>query len=531
MKVFILGLDGATFTLLEPLMKKGLLPNLKYICDNYTSGPLKTIIPPVTGPAWLALATGLNPGKTGVFDYINKVTPSGDKLAPVSSKNYQGRAVWNYLNSKGLKTGIFNYPTLIPAPEIDGFAIGGIGARWDKQNLCYPVELYDEIQQVCGDYTVLLNLRNKKYEKRTDLFFQDIHNILENQILVMKHLIKNKSWDFFFGVLSVTDWVQHVVWKDIDPSHSLHDKRKAMEVEEYFNNFWKKIDDFVGDLQNTLPEDCQLIIVSDHGFGPLNSVFYPNSWLETEGWLEKKKGMKIQSFLSENVKMLSESFDNKYSHAIIHRIKSKFLKIQNAIDLIDLENSLAYSPEHNTMFGCINLTEKGKKQEGFKTLLIKALNELPDKISGIRSIEIILPENVYQGPYVNLSPDIFFIVNDYQATVEIPFDKSIFSDNPSVFLRTGSHRSEGIFMAKGALFKNKKVHPSILDITPTILALYQAEIPENMDGKVLVDILKEEFVKHLDIRMSNVSAKDIQDESNEEELEKMKEMLKNLGYL
>jgi predicted AlkP superfamily phosphohydrolase/phosphomutase len=531
MKVFILGLDGATYKLLDPLMAKGLLPNLKEIYDNYAAGPLKTIMPPVTGPAWLALATGLNPGKTGVFDYINKVTPAGDKLAPVSSKNYEGRAIWNHLNSQGLKTGIFNYPTLIPAPKVDGFAVGGIGARWDKQNLCYPVALYDEIQEVCGDYTVLLNLRSKKYEKRTDLFFDDIHRILDNQTKVMKHLIRKKSWDFFFGVLSVTDWVQHVVWKDIDPDHPLYNKQKAKEIEGYYNNFWVKIDDFIGDLQKNLPDDCHLMIVSDHGFGPLNSVFYPNSWLEKEGWLLKKKGMKIQSFLTEKIKMFSESFDNKYSHAIIHRIKSRFLKIDNAIDFIDLENSLVYSPEHNTMFGCVNLTEKGKNKEGFKDQLIKALKELPDKFPPIRSVEIVLPENVYQGPHVNLSPDIFFIINDYEATVEIPFDKRIFSDKPSVLLRTGSHRSEGIFMAKGPIFKNIKVKPSILDIAPTILALFKTDIPDNIDGNVLVDTLKDEFVKKIDIKVKKTSAKDIQDESSEEELEKMKEMLKNLGYL
>jgi predicted AlkP superfamily phosphohydrolase/phosphomutase len=322
-----------------------------------------------------------------------------------------------------------------------------------------------------------------------------------------------------------------VVWKDIDPDHPLYNEKKAKEIEEYYNHFWVKIDDFIGDLQQTLPDDCHLMIVSDHGFGPLNSVFYPNSWLEKEGWLLKKKGMKIQSFLTEKIKMLSESFDNKYSHAIIHRIKSRFLKIENAIDFIDLENSLVYSPEHNTMFGCLNLTEKGKSEEGFKDQLIRALKELPKKFPQIRSVEVVLPEDVYQGPHVNLSPDIFFIINDYEATVEIPFDKRIFSDEPSVLLRTGSHRSHGIFMAKGSIFKNIKVNPTILDIAPTVLALFKTDLPDNIDGNVLVDILKDEFVKEIDIKVKKVSTKDAQDESSEEELEKMKEMLKNLGYL
>ena len=51
MKIFVLGLDGATFDLLNPMMDEGVIPNIKEIVSNYSSGPLETIFPPVTGPA------------------------------------------------------------------------------------------------------------------------------------------------------------------------------------------------------------------------------------------------------------------------------------------------------------------------------------------------------------------------------------------------------------------------------------------------------------------------------------------------
>ena len=73
MKVFVLGLDGATFDQLNPLMNEGYLPNIKSMCEQSAYGPLETVFPPVTAPAWLSMASGLNPGKTGVFDYINSI--------------------------------------------------------------------------------------------------------------------------------------------------------------------------------------------------------------------------------------------------------------------------------------------------------------------------------------------------------------------------------------------------------------------------------------------------------------------------
>ena len=121
MKVFILGLDGATFDCLNPLMEEGVIPNIKELCDNWASGPLQTIFPPVTAPAWLALATGLNPGKTGVFDYINKKSPEGYKMVPISSAYYEKRAIWDLLGKKKYNVGIFNYPTLSPPPKVNGF--------------------------------------------------------------------------------------------------------------------------------------------------------------------------------------------------------------------------------------------------------------------------------------------------------------------------------------------------------------------------------------------------------------------------
>lgn len=531
MKVFILGLDGATFDQLDPLMEKGFLPNIKKIRDNYAYGPLQTIMPPVTGPAWLALATGLNPGKTGVFDYINRRTPDSYEMTPVSSRDYKDRAIWHILNKNGYKVGIFNYPTLLPAPQIDGFVVGGMGAHWGDEEMCYPRELHQEIRRIAPDYQVLLNLRNKKYGKNINLFFSDIERILHQQVEVMKYLIQNKQWDFFFAVLSVTDWVQHVVWKDIDETHPLYDSKRSPIIKSKYQNFWKEIDLLIGELQQILSQDVIFFIVSDHGFGSLKSVFYPNSWLAKKGWLIKKQGMSLKSFLGNQLNIFSESFDNKYTNALVHRLRSKVLKIGSAIDLIDLENSLAYSPEHNTMFGCINLTARGKTVPGFKEELLNAIKNLPNEIKEIHSIEIILPEQVYSGERVNLSPDIFFIINGYESTVEIPFNQKIFVNKPSVLLRTGSHRPQGIFLAKGHLIKSIKVSPSILDITPTVLALFQANLPANLDGKVLTHIFKQQVVDSLKINFKSELNEENNTKTTAEELDKMREMLRSLGYL
>ena len=352
MKVFILGLDGATFDCLNPLMEEGVIPNIKELCDNWTSGPLQTIFPPVTAPAWLALATGLNPGKTGVFDYINKTTAEGDEMAPVSSVYYEKKAIWNYLNEQGYKVGIFNYPTLSPPAAVNGFVVSGIGG-YKNEDLCFPSKLEDELNQITNGYEVKLNLRSKKYKKDINLFFEDLNRIIRKQSLALKYLVQNKEWDFFFSVFSFTDWMQHVLWKDIDKAHPLYNARTSPAVELQYKDTWKRIDGFIGELLDILSNETNFIVVSDHGAGPVGSVFYPNAWLEKKGWL-KRKNLGWKNFLVEKIKLFSEGSDNKYYNAFLYMLRKKIMKIYGTMDLIDLERSLAYSPEHNTMFGCIS---------------------------------------------------------------------------------------------------------------------------------------------------------------------------------
>ena len=71
-KSLILGLDGATWDVIKPLAEEGKLPTLKKLMEEGVWGNLESTIPPVTGPAWVSFATGRNPGKTGVFDFLNR---------------------------------------------------------------------------------------------------------------------------------------------------------------------------------------------------------------------------------------------------------------------------------------------------------------------------------------------------------------------------------------------------------------------------------------------------------------------------
>src|SRR3954451_22474167 len=68
-RVMILGLDGATWTVLDPMRQRGLMPNLDALLARSAHGTLRSTIPPVTTAAWTTMQTGCAPARHGVFDH------------------------------------------------------------------------------------------------------------------------------------------------------------------------------------------------------------------------------------------------------------------------------------------------------------------------------------------------------------------------------------------------------------------------------------------------------------------------------
>ena len=160
-KLIIIGLDGATWDVLMPLIDEEKLPTLEKVVKNGTYGVLESTIPPVTGGAWLSLATGETPGKTGIIDFLNRKDAT-QKLYPTSSSNFKGNSFWDYLNKADKKVGIFNHPMLFPPYTVNGFMISGLGSSPDD-DISYPPSLKKELEKISGKYEISVNYHDKKY--------------------------------------------------------------------------------------------------------------------------------------------------------------------------------------------------------------------------------------------------------------------------------------------------------------------------------------------------------------------------------
>ncbi len=141
-KVLVLGMDGLDPNLLEEMMAGGQLPGFRRLKEIGSFSRLQTTTPPESPVAWLAAATGCNPGRYGVYDFIHRrpadYTPDlailkrgrqrafgggGSAYVPVTDQP----AFWNILAEQGRRATVIRWPITFPPLDIHGRMLSGLG--------------------------------------------------------------------------------------------------------------------------------------------------------------------------------------------------------------------------------------------------------------------------------------------------------------------------------------------------------------------------------------------------------------------
>src|SRR4051812_48719715 len=98
----LLGLDGATFDVLEPYWADGTMPFLKEFAGRGMRAGLRSTVPPLTPCAWTSMITGRPPGEHGVFDFV-RVTRHTDHLEyqMATSADVRSETLWSIAGRQG----------------------------------------------------------------------------------------------------------------------------------------------------------------------------------------------------------------------------------------------------------------------------------------------------------------------------------------------------------------------------------------------------------------------------------------------
>lgn len=553
-KLFILGLDGATFDLIRPWVKEGLLPNFARFMQTGAWGALKSTLHPLSPPAWTSFMTGKNPGKHGIYDFVVH-KPQSYELLYTNGGMRKGATLWKLLSDAGKKAVVVNVPMTYPPEEINGVNISGFDAPGLDSGFIYPPRLYKEIQNDLGEYI----LRDYAKGHNPSTFLKQIHTTLDFQKKLMFYLIERYEWDFSMMVFNAIDLVQHGYWQYMDESFPSISPEERRQYGSAIKDMYIKADGIVGEVLAALPKESDMMLLSDHGAGPCRKAVFMNKWLETQGLLTYSNGGKGLSPLKLAHKGLKRVFSTerldwlkKTFPALRQKVKSRLVFSE-----MDWQNTKVYcfGRESTNLF--INRKDRfpmgivnpGKEYESLRDALIDKLMTLRDPESGEVAVDKVFKnEEVYHGECLDSAPDLLVTWKNSEYTswpgysdrnhsiFESSLDHSDFNEWSSL-QKGGNHRPNGIFMVNGhTINPNLELFGSeIIDLAPTILFMMDEPIPSDMDGKILTAAFKPAYIQSRcpEFCEAGVSPDSSPQAFNytEQQAKQIEERLRSLGYI
>src|SRR3954470_386843 len=152
-RTIVLGLDGATFKVIDRLIAEGRMPTLERLARDGVRGTLESTIITNSFPAWTTCTTGVNPGKHGIY-YALLRDPLRYGMKLMNSSDVKARRVWDLVNEAGLKAGVVNVPGTYPPQRIDGFMITDMLTPSLESRLTEPEGLKAAMLERLGDYII-----------------------------------------------------------------------------------------------------------------------------------------------------------------------------------------------------------------------------------------------------------------------------------------------------------------------------------------------------------------------------------------
>ena len=474
MKLVAIGLDGASFELLDPWIEEGSLPNIRKIKDSGVYGDMESCLPPVTSPNWKCYSTGKNPGKLGIFWWEN-IDVKNKRVYYPTQRKFEHKQIWDYLSQAGYRVGVIGTPLTYPPKKVNGFMISG-GLDAEGKNYTFPKDLEKRIEKEY-DFKVRPTIPISIDEERG---YEETNDVINKHFKVGKTLWDEYDLDFLQLSIFDINVLHHFFWND-----------------ERTKRSWKLIDGYIGDFMD---KDVNVMLMSDHGSNKIEHVFNINTWLEKESYLKTNTGsirfLHRVGITTENLskwarKLGIYGLKKLMPKTILSKIpgQSGEIMFEAKTDKIDWGKSRVIASGQGPLYINKNIVLEGDYG--------KLRQELIGKISDVRTPDMKKPikhiykkEEIYKGKYLSEAPDLIL---DQEKGVHIPggIGKRGVFDFTEKWV--GENKKHGLFalygngIKEGAIIENFR----ILDLAPTILHMFSLPIPRDMDGGVLKEIFRE----------------------------------------
>jgi len=535
-RTLIVGLDGATWDVLGPLLAGGYLPNLARVQRQGAFSKLSSSRPPLSPPAWASFMTGCNPGKSNIFDFVGRNEQNGFSVSHGSQLG--APTFWQLLSREDKKVVVINVPMTYPPEAVNGVLVAGMDAPFKDRPATFPTDFSRRITEKFGRYRVAVPMRPRFFWQKhrfVEQYTQELIAMTTERLAVARWLWQEVAPDFMMVVFVATDRIQHVFGQTLAAFRDNEDPAQLAETP--IGRIYRVADEALGTLWSEAAP-ANLFVMSDHGFQPYDEVLSLNSWLAANGYLRI------------DWDKVKPKQGHRYRQALLRRLG----KGERQGDLMDRAPFFrAIDWQHTTAFsfgafGTIFLNIAGRDRFGIVQPGAEAdrlRREIGAKLLALHHPRRGTPlihtvwrnDEVYHGPYADRGPDLLvetapgiFVRNGLdQPQRELLSPADIYPNR--TLPHTGMHHPDGILLAAGPdiAARGRQTGARIIDLAPTVLALHDTPIPHTMDGRPLLSWLSPAISPSF--REDQSSAAGQGSAYNDEDESAIEERLASLGYL
>jgi predicted AlkP superfamily phosphohydrolase/phosphomutase len=456
----ILGLDCAEPSLVFDAWREE-LPTLSGLMERGAYGPLTSVVPPITIPAWSCMMASRTPGDFGVYGFRNRSDHTYDGNFIANGTAITEPRLWDLVGRAGGSSIVLGVPGTFPPKPLRGVMVGCFLTPSVESRYTYPPTLREEIADTVGTY--LFDCTAFRTEDKEDLLRQ-VYDMTERRFDLAEHLLETRPWQLFAMVEMGPDRMHHGFWKFMDPEHRKHEP--GNHYEHAIRDYYRHLDGRLGRLLGHADADTLVMVVSDHGAKRLDGGIRINEWLRREGLLAT----------------MSEP-DGVCSPRDVG---------------IDWSRTTAWG--EGGYYARVFLNVRGREPEGqvaaedyerVRDDLARRLEAIPDENGDPLPTRAYKPEDLY--PQVKgVAPDLIVVFGDlfWRSVGTIGGDEGVHTFENDTGPDDANHAQDGMFIVAGpgvAACGRRQAH--LLDVAPTVLELIGLDVPESMRGRSLASEL------------------------------------------
>ncbi|MDG1048659.1 MAG: alkaline phosphatase family protein [Planctomycetota bacterium] len=267
-RVLVVGWDGATFDLLDPMVSEGELPHLAALMARGRSAALESTRIPISSAAWPTITTGVEPGEHGIYSFFQTEEESYD-VRLVSAIDVAAPPIWRVLSGRGHRSHVWGVPMTYPPERIDGTMVAGMLSPFGAE-YAHPPGLTNELRSKGFVPDVGVWRQNQVAD------FAQIERQLDIKERELLDLVGRGDWRLCMFVFKSLDVLCHRPNLDL----------RGPEIRRLL----RRLDVILGRLVAAAGPDATVLLLSDHGFQTYRRSFNLHRWLVDAGWSVQREG-------------------------------------------------------------------------------------------------------------------------------------------------------------------------------------------------------------------------------------------------